>query len=217
MLRKWYVWFAVFVSFCSVSFGSERPTLIITPGGVWQIDYVGDVPQTPRPVDFDVVVRGFNTGNTPDNPDIPVPPIDSPNVRSVAAISKTVLKDASEATQVYAIVEALKGSGLTGTEFSERLADFSGLIDTQIGASGRITKWVEQVIAATKAADGSVNSQDLLDGLKRAFSIDRTAVDIITAESAAAPGTAVSDKAIDFVKLIELIRLILDLIKSFKG
>lgn len=196
--------------------GSDRPTLIITPGGVWQIDYEGDVPQAPRPVDYDVIVRGFDTGApTPPKGDPPVQ--DSPAVQAVAAISKATLKDASEATAVYAIVEALKRSGLTGVEFSERLSDFAGLIDTQVGASGRITKWIDQVKTAAKTSDGGLNPQDLLDGLKRAFPIDRATVAMVTAESAAAPGTPIADQAVDFAKIIELIRLILDLIKAFKG
>jgi len=201
---------------CGPAFGADRPTLIITPSGVWQIDYENDVPQTPRPVDFDVIVRGFNTGGP--NPPKPDPPVtDSPAVQAVAAISKSTLKDASEATALYAIVEALKSSGLTGAEFGERLSDFAGLIDAQMSAGGRVTKWIDQVKAAVKTPDGAINPQDLLDGLKRAFAIDRATVEMVTAEAAAAPGTAISDKAVDFVKIIELIRLILDLIKAFKG
>lgn len=200
---------------CSV-FGADRPTLLITPQGVWQVDYVNDVPQAPRPVDFDVVVRGFKVGDVPNIPDVP-PVQDSPAVQAVASISKTVLKDASEATAVYAVVEALKGSGLTGKEFGERLTDFAGLIDAQISAGGRVTKWVDQVVAAVKTADGSVNAQDVLDGLKRAFPLNKAVTDMVVSEAAAPPGTEISEQAVDFVKLIELIRLILDLIKSFKG
>lgn len=203
--------------FCSSAVPADRPTLIVTPAGVWQIDYDGDTPQAPRPVDFDVIVRGFNPGSTPVPPK-PDPPVqDSPAVQAVAQISKANLKDASEATAVFAIVEALKGSGLTGKEFAERLTDFAGLIDAQIGAGGRITKWIDQVVAAVKTPDGAVNPQDLLDGLRRAFTIDRATAQMVLEESAASPGTAISDRAVDFAKIIELIRLILDLIKAFKG
>lgn len=201
---------------CSVE-AADRPTLIITPSGVWQIDYVGDVPQAPRAVDFDVIVRGFDTAPGP-TPGDPVPPItDSPSVQAVATISKAVLKDASEATAVYTVVEALQSANLTGPEFAERLSDFAGLVDTQVGASGRIVKWIDQVIAAIKTPDGAVKAADLLTGLKRAFPIDKATTDLVAVEAAAAPGTAISEQAIDFVKLIELIRLILDLIKTFRG
>ena len=203
--------------FCTKSQSADRPTLIITPSGVWQIDYDGDTPRAPRPVDYDVIVRGFSTSPGP-TPGDPVPPsTDSPAVQAVATISKATLKDAAEATAVYAVIEALQGAGLTGPEFAERLSDFAGLIDTQVGASGRITKWIDQVIAATKAADGSVKAADLLTGLKRAFTIDRSAVALVSAEARDAPGTPITEQAVDFVKLIELIRLILDLIKTFRG
>ena len=202
--------------FCLPSLAADRPTLIITPSGVWQIDYDGDTPQAPRPVDFDVIVRGFNTGGGP-APQPDPPSTDSPAVQAVATISKATLKDAAEATAVYAVIEALQGAGLTGPEFAERLSDFAGLIDAQVGASGRITKWIDQVIAATKAADGSVKASDLLTGLKRAFTIDRAAVALVSAEARDAPGTPITEQAVDFVKLIELIRLILDLIKTFRG
>lgn len=203
--------------FCLPSLAADRPTLIITPSGVWQIDYVGDVPQAPRAVDYDVIVRGFSTSPGP-TPGDPVPPVtDSPAVQAVATISKSVLKDASEATAVYAVIEALQGAGLTGPEFAERLSDFAGLIDTQVGAGGRITKWIDQVIAATKTPDGAVKASDLLTGLKRAFIIDKAAAELVATEAAGAPGTPITEQAIDFVKLIELIRLILDLIKTFRG
>lgn len=209
--------FLAVLLFCLPALAADRPTLIITPSGVWQIDYDGNVPQAPRPVDFDVIVRGFTPGHGPDVP-VPDPPIsDSPAVQQVTAISKATLKDASEATAVYSVVEALKGANLDGKEFADRLSDFAVLIDTQVGAGGRITKWIYQVITATKTADGSVSAADLLTGLKRAFPIDKATTEMVVAESAAAPGEVISERAVDFVKLIELIRLILDLIKSFKG
>ena len=209
--------FLAVLLFCLPSMAADRPTLIITPSGVWQIDYVGDVPQAPRAVDFDVIVRGFDTSPGP-TPGDPIPPItDSPAVQAVATISKAVLKDAGEATAVYTVVQALQSAELTGPEFADRLSDFAGLIDTQVGASGRITKWVDQVIAAIKTPDGAVKAADLLTGLKRAFPIEKATTDLVSVEAAAAPGTAISEQAIDFVKLIELIRLILDLIKTFRG
>lgn len=126
---------------------AERPVLLITPSGVYQSVVKDGIPGPWVAQEIDVIVQGFGGPGTPPPkpPDIPVPPADDPAVISVAAISKTGLKDKAEATAVAAIVDSLSKLGLTGSGFKEALEMAAPIADTSLKAGGRITKWARML------------------------------------------------------------------------
>lgn len=211
-------WMSVVLLLCGGLVQADSgPTLLITPRGVWQIDYEDDVPVSLRPMNYDVVIRGFGTGGDTDadpTPDRPVP--GSPEVQAVAAISREVLRDSQEATSVYAIVETLHKSGLSAVELADRLTDFSGLLDFQLGSNGRLATWIGRVIEDVASPNGGLVAQHLLDGLRSAFRIDRASVDLVVSSSQQPKGALVAEEARDWTRLIETLRMILELIRSFR-
>lgn len=194
----------------------DRSILLVTPKGVWKADVTNGVPGPFSPAPFDVIVQGFGGGGgTTPIPDPKPPTPDSPEVSRIAEISKTVLKDSSEATAVYTVVESIRNTAENDKEFTKILDDFAGLIDAQINAEGRFTTWVDKIVA--DAPDNGVKPYDVLAGLKKAFALDKSVTEMIVAESQQPKGTQVSEKAIDFVKLIEFIRMLIEIIRMWRG
>lgn len=192
---------------------ADNPILLITPKGVYIAEVENGVPGEFKPFAGDVILRGFGSPPTPkpDDPGSPVP--DSPEVLRIATISKTILKDADEATKVYSVVDAIRGATSSNKEFSDRLSDLAGLIDAQMKAEGRVTRWIDQIISIVP--EGGLKPPDVLSGLKKAFSINLVTAAVIAAEASQPVGSQIHEKAVDFIKLIELIRLIIEIISNW--
>ena len=75
---------------------AEKPLLLVTPNGVWSSEVTAAGPGPWIAQDIDVIVQGFGPGGGPDVPD-PKPPVDDSEISKIVAISKSGLKDKSEA------------------------------------------------------------------------------------------------------------------------
>lgn len=187
---------------------ADRPVLLITPGGVYQSEVVNGIPGPWIAQEIDVIVQGFGGGT--DTP-VPVPPVVTPNdpqVASIAAISKTGLKDKAEATAVAAIISSMSKMGLTGANFTQALVMAAPIADTSLKAEGRITKWVKD---ATAVSNDPVK---LKAGVQLAWDVSAASLDTIHSAATATTGAAISEEALNFAQIIQIITMILELLKN---
>ncbi len=189
-----------------------RPILLVTPQGVFQADVTNGVPGPWLPMQMDVIVQGFNV---PIPPDPVPPPTEDPVVQQVKALSDAehsadapYLKDKAEGTAVAALVEALGKLALTGAKFKEALEMAAPIADAQMQSGGRITRWSKSVLAVT------TDPAKIKAGVIAAWDIAQASLDSIGAAYQQPAETAVTGEALDWLAIIELLRIIIPLIRS---
>jgi len=185
----------------------DRPILLITPKGVWQSTVTNGVPGPFVAMPYDVIVQGSGIVNPVPTP-IPDPVPNDPIVAQIKAISTAELKDQKEATAVAAICDSLSKMGLSGPNFKQALEMSAPIADTSLQAGGRINRWTKAALAVTS------DPAKLIAGLTAAFSVSPESLSTIHAAALAEPGAAVSSEALDFVAIIEIIKMIIALLRS---
>jgi hypothetical protein len=193
---------------CSaVQAAADGPILLVTPQGVFQSDVAGNRPGPWKPVSIDVIVQGFTPGG---GPPITIPPgggdTSDPVVQQVSALSKTILKDKSEATAVASIVDALGKAGLAGEAFKDAIELSAPLADSSLQSAGRVTKWVKE---ATKV---STDPAKLSAGVRAAFGIESATTDMVIEQANRPEGAALPEEALDLALIIQLVSMIIDLL-----
>lgn len=185
---------------------ADKPILLVTPKGVFVAEVADGLPGPWKPAPYDVIIQGFGCGPTPlpgPQPD-PAPPTDS-ETQQVAAVSRK-LASKNEGIAVAAIVDSLSRAGLKGAALVDALSLSAPLADTSLKSDGRIIAWVKAATAIT--SDGS----KLLAGVRSAWSIDAGTLQTIRSEAQRPAGDAVSDEALDFAAIIQIITMILELL-----
>lgn len=190
---------------------ADRPILLVTPRGVWQAEVTDGVPGPFVAKPYDVIVQGFsNVPVPPDEPDPPVPPVpptEDPVIKQVKALSGApYLKDKAEGTAVAALVDALVKLTLTGARFKEALEMAAPIADAQMQSGGRITRWSKSVLAVT------TDAAKIKAGVVAAWDIAQTSLDSIGAAYAQPADAAVTGEALDWMLIIEMLRIIIPLI-----
>lgn len=185
----------------------ERPVLLITPQGVYESKVVNGVPGSWVAVSADVIVQGFN--NVPNPPgDGPKPPVEVDKViEQIQTVSKMVLKSTDEAVAVGTLLNSLQKLNLKPDEFKQALVMAAPIVDEALQTGGRINQWAKQSLAIT------TDVVKLKAGLLMAFEIPPGTFGSIQAalDNPSAPAT---EEAFNFLKIIEIIKLILDLLKN---
>ena len=181
--------------------------MLVTPQGVWKANIVGGVPGAWLPKRIDVIVHGFGNG-TPLPPGVPpdAPPSD-PIVLQVAAVSKS-LKNQQEATSVAVLINALVKAGIQQKDFAEALDLSAKITDSALKADGRVIAWAKSATTITS------DPMKLLVGLMLAWDIKSSTIDEINAAAQLPAGAVVTGEAINFMKLIETIKFLIELFKS---
>lgn len=193
---------------CSVSLGDTRIVILVTPKGVYQTEVVDGIPGNWSPANVDVIVQGFGSGPNPPNPDPPNPPVEDPIVRKVSEISKKLNQQNNEPTAVAALVDSLAKLGLSTKDFVESLEMAAPIADTSIKAGGRITQWVKEVLAVTS------DPVKIRAGIRDAWTINESAVELITDAAEAPKGAAVPQEALEWTAIIQIIQMILTLLRD---
>lgn len=184
-----------------------RPILLVTPQGVYQAEVTNGIPGPWVPMQMDVIVQGFTNVPIPPIPDPPGPPTDDPVVLQVKALSGAPqLKDKSEGTAVAALVDALAKLTLTGDKFKAALEMAAPIADAQMQSGGRINKWAKSVLAVT------TDAAKIKAGVVAAWGIAQTSLDSIGAAYAQPADAAVTGEALDWMLIIEMLRIIIPLI-----
>jgi len=202
---RYVVLLACITSTCLVM--ADRPILLVTPQGIYQADVTNGIPQNWRPIEMDVIVRGFETPDPGPTP--PVPPVNDVTVQQVSAISKAILKDKDEATAAAAIVNSLSEMGLTGAKFKKGLETAMQVADGSLNADGRLISWADKVLAVT------TDAAKIEAGTKAAFGISAATIDAIIS-TAMNPSQPVLDTspAFDFAMIIAIIKAIMVLLEQ---
>lgn len=189
-----------------------RPILLVTPSGVYKAEVVNGVPGPWVAQEIDVIIQDLKPGGPlpPGDDPIPpdVPPTADPVVAKIHAISKATLKDVKEATAVASIIETLTKFGLTGAKFKEALELAGPIADTSIKAEGRINSWVKQSLLVT------TDAAKLKAGVSSAFGVTAESLTMIQDAASAGPAVAVPDAALDWLQIIEIIRMIIELLRN---
>lgn len=192
----------------SVAVAASKPILLVTPSGVYLSEVVDGVPGPWVPQNIDVIVQGFPTGPNPPGPDDPpIPPETDPVVSKVATLSKDVLKTEENGQAAAALVDTLGKQGLSGVKFTEALHLTAPIMDSQMGAKGKISAWSKQV---TDISDDPVK---ISSGVRQAFSLSTAELDAI-ARAVRNPDEPVAEEALDFASIIKIIQMILELLKN---
>lgn len=189
------------------AFAADRPILLVTPQGVWLSTVTNGVPGPFVAMPYDVIVQG-GIAPTPGPGSTPVPDTTDPVVTQVKSISNAELKDQKEATAVAAIVNSLAKMGLGGSNFKQALEMSAPIADTSLQAGGRINKWTKAVLAVTS------DPTKIAAGLTAAFNVNSAALAAIHSSATDQTGAAVSEEALDFIAIIEIIKMIIALLKS---
>lgn len=207
-MKKFLVYLCVMAVAVS-AVAEDRSILLVTAKGVWQSDVVNGVPGPFIAKPYDVVIQGIGAPVPPGDPIPPIedPPVTDPVVAQIATISKAKLKDAKEATAVASIIDTLSKFGLVGEKFKEALELAGPIADTSMKAGGRINAWIESALAVTSDAT------KLKAGVKSAFGISAETLQMIH-DAASGPATAVPEAALDWMQIIEIIRMIIELLKN---
>ena len=186
---------------------ADRPILLVTPQGIYQTDVTDGVPGAWRPVEMDVIVRGFDGPNPPDPPVPPKPPVDDPIVQQVKSITSATLASKEEAIAAAAIVDSLSKMGLNGDNFKEAMEMAVPIADSSLRMEGRLVSWSKQVMLVT------LDAAKIQAGTKAAFGIETTTIDAI-AEAAMNPAKPVAETspAFDFAMIIAIIQAIIALL-----
>lgn len=191
-----------------------RPILLVTPSGVFRAEVVNGVPGPWVAQEIDVIIQDLAPGAPvppgpiPPGPIPPGPPITDPVVAQIHAISKATLKDVKEATAVASIIETLTKFGLTGAKFKEALELAGPIADTSIKAEGRINSWVKQSLLVT------TDAAKLKAGVTSAFGVTAESLTMIQDAASAGPAAAVPEAALDWMQIIEIIRMIIELLRN---
>lgn len=187
---------------------ADRPILLITPKGVYQADVTAGVPGPWQPAPYDVIIQGFGNGDGGGNTPAPKPdpPSTDPVVQKIATLSKSVLKDASEAKALSAIIDSLASNGLSGDGLKEALNLTIPIADSSLNAGGRLINWTKQ------ALEISTDAAKLKAGLQSAFSL--SSLELQQIAQAVRTGDVPAEAAFDFTKIIEIIGMIIALLKQ---
>lgn len=185
-----------------------RPILLVTPQGVYQAEVTNGVPGPWTPMQMDVIVQGFTNIPTPPVP-VPVPPVDDSVVNQVKALSVApFLKDKAEGTAVAAIINSISKLNLPVDDFKQAVSATSKMTDTLLKADGRIIAWTTAVLAVTGDA------AKIKAGLAAAWGIESATLEMIDSAAAQGPGQALTAEAVDFLAIIEIIRMVIQLLKE---
>lgn len=184
-----------------------RPILLVTPQGVYQAEVTNGIPGPWVPMQMDVIVQGFTNIPNPPTPDPPVPPTEDPIVQQIKALSGAPqLKDKAEGTAVAALVDALAKLTLTGSKFKDALEMAAPIADAQMQSGGRITKWAKSVLSVT------TDASRIKAGVVAAWDIAQSSLDSIGAAYQQPAESAVTGEALDWIAIIEMLRIIIPLI-----
>lgn len=207
-MKRFLISLCICVSIPVSAFAATKPILLVTPAGVFRAEVVDGVPGPWVPQNIDVIVQGFPTGPNPPGPDDPpVPPETDPVVSKVATLSKDILKTEENGQAAAALVDTLGQQGLSGTKFTEALHLTAPIMDSQMGAKGKISAWSKQVTNISEDP-GKISS-----GVRQAFNLSKADLDAIAA-AVKSPGEPVAEEALDFVSIIKIIQMILELLKN---
>lgn len=189
-----------------------RTIMLVTPQGFYYAEVTNNVPGpwiTGAPPNMDIIIQGLpNAPIPPDEP--PVPPTEDPVVQQVKALSGAPqLKDKAEGTAVAALVDALAKLTLTGSKFKDALEMAAPIADAQMQSGGRITRWSKAVLAVT------ADPVKIKAGVVAAWGIAQTSLDSIGAAYQQPADAAVTGEALDWMLIIEMLRIIIPLIMKF--
>ena len=194
---------------CMVSSATEKPILIVTPQGVWQINFVDGKPQSPIAADVTVIVQGF--GNDP-APKPPEPPVTDQTVDRVASASVSpYLGSKAEAVACAALIDSLGQAGLSGEQLKAAMKVAVPIVDTHMGSGGRVVSWSGKVLEIT------TDPAKIKQGLTKAWSLSEAAYTAMDAavsgrDMAAAESEAVA--GIDIAKIMQLIMTIVTILQQ---
>lgn len=208
-MKRFLISLCLCVSIPVSSFAATKPILLVTPAGVFRAEVVDGVPGPWVPQNIDVIVQGFPTGPNPGDPipPDPKPPEADPVVSKVATLSKDVLKTEENGQAAAALVDTLGKQGLSGTKFTEALHLTAPIMDSQMGAKGKISAWSKQVTDITE------DPAKISSGLQQAFSLSTAELDAI-GRAVRNPDEPVTEEALDFASIIKIIQMILELLKN---
>lgn len=187
---------------------ADKPILLVTPHGVYRADVENGVPGQWAPAPYDVVIQGFGSGGgggTAPVPPVTPPPAD-PVVVQVTAITRSTLKDKSEATAVIAILDSLVANNLSGSALKDAIELTMPIADSGLNAGGRLVSWAKQSLAVT------TDPGKLKAGVQAAYSVGAAELQQIAA--AAETGTVPPEASVDIAKIIEIVTMILELLKK---
>lgn len=193
------------------AFAEDRPIVLVTPSGVWQSIVTGGIPGPFVAMPYDVIVQGGGGPvSSPPVPPVVTPPVTPPEdavVQQIKTLS-LALKDQREATAVAALVNSLSKMGLTGANFKQALEMAAPIADTSMQTGGRIAKWAKSATAIT------TDPVKLIAGLNAAYTVSPATLDTIHQAAQSEPGAAVSEEALDWAQIIQIIQMVLELLKG---
>lgn len=187
---------------------AEKPLLLVTPNGVWKSEVTSSGPGPWVAQNIDVIVQGFGPGNGPGDPPPNDPPAGDQETLQVASISKSGLKDKSEAMACAALVSSLTKSGITGDKLKQALELASPILDAQLKSANRITKWAKDV------CDVTLDAKKISDALVISWQVDISTVAAVAKSVHREEGAAIEAEALDWAVLIQVITMIIELLKS---
>lgn len=189
---------------------AEKPLLLVTPHGVWKSEVTSAGPGPWVPQNIDVIVQGFGPGNDdgPKDPPGDTPPQDDPETVQIVAISKAGLKDKSEAMACAALFSSLSKSGVAGDKLSQAVELAAPILDAQLKSGSRITKWAKDVTAVT------LDAKKIIAALQTAWGVELSAIEAVATSVHRADDQAIEAAALDWVVLIQVIQMIIELLKS---
>lgn len=194
----------------SVSLAADRFVFLIKPNGdVYQsvVSANNNAPPTPWvSIQADVII--LRDSNTPDDP-TPVPPVSDPVVARVKELA-TALKGKNEAIAVAAIVNSLQALNLSGDSFKQALEMAAPIADTTMQANGRVTVFFKAALLVT------ADPAKLKAGVQAAFNIQASTLSTIHTATMQPSDAALSEEALDFVAIIKIIQMIMELLKSLE-
>ena len=195
----------------SVAAVDNRPIVLTTVKGIFQCDVIDGQPGPWKPATIDLIVQGVPGGTIPNPPADPVPPTEDPVIKAVAAISiAPQINDVNEAMAIAAMVNSVGKIGLNDADFREAITTAARLADNMLKAEGRIKTWAEKALAITS------DHTKLRAALVSAWRLDSPALETIH-DAALQPATAqLNAEALNWAQIIEIIRLVLQLIRDFK-
>lgn len=148
---------------------------------------------------------GKTPPGTPPVPNPPDEPETDPAIKQITAISWTALSNKEQATAAAAVVDMIGKLNLSETEFAETMHMAIGVADTQLGFAGKLDEWWKLV------------SKISLDPAKIKAGVSATwdAADLESIQEAVSGGE-ITGEAINWAKLIEVLKLLASLIDLLK-
>jgi hypothetical protein len=191
----------------TIAVAETKPILLVTPKGVFETQVVDGVPGVWKPSNADVIVQGFTNGVPP----VVKPPVDDtpsdPVVSEVASISKSSLKDKTDAIALASLIDALQKSNLSQKDFNEAFEMSIPIVDSSLNAGGRLVLW------RAKVAKVTTDPAKLKAGLQSAFNISAATLGQVS-EYAFDKNAEIPESAIELSKIIQIIQMIMDLLKT---